>query len=320
MIKRNLDEGKTAGQVDRRPIRPASPRWSSRVSCGACVMFNLNHSRRNLNASIQSLIQTLQEIRRDDGAAGRGRAKNSEAVRRNHGNRKFKAWWCASAMIKLRAGHRGARHRRSAPGGLVVDVRYSSSITRTCSRPREPRRHEELSAYAGHRRGGRGGLLRRRRVQARRRGHRHQLRPGHEHLRRLRPSHTRALGVGAAPSGGAVASRGDGVRHAGLTAAFQCTACLNGHNARTGEILVTGAAGGVGSMALSILSHLGFSVVALQGGAGADELLKKCGAEVHPGRGRKRGPAVAPAPQGALRRLRRHGGAVPCSPSASSRS
>ncbi|HQL47898.1 MAG TPA: helicase-related protein, partial [Holophaga sp.] len=37
--------------------------------------------------------------------------------------------------------------------------------------------------------------------------------------------------------------------------------------------------GGVGSMALSILSHRGFSVVALQGGAGADELLKKCGAK-----------------------------------------
>ncbi len=75
MIKRNLDEGKSAGQVD-----PAAD--TARITeivfsglMGACVMFNLNHSRRNLNASIQSLIQTLREIRRDDGAARAGSRK-----------------------------------------------------------------------------------------------------------------------------------------------------------------------------------------------------------------------------------------------------
>ncbi len=36
---------------------------------------------------------------------------------------------------------------------------------------------------------------------------------------------------------------------------------------------------GRGEHGAFILSHLGFSVVALQGGAGADELLKKCGAK-----------------------------------------
>ncbi|MBN1532310.1 MAG: YhdH/YhfP family quinone oxidoreductase [Spirochaetes bacterium] len=46
-----------------------------------------------------------------------------------------------------------------------------------------------------------------------------------------------------------------------------------------GDILVTGAAGGVGSTAVSILSHLGYSVAALQGPADASDLLKKCGAK-----------------------------------------
>lgn len=67
---------------------------------------------------------------------------------------------------------------------------------------------------------------------------------------------------------------------AGLTAGLSVHRLLGwGITPERGEILVTGAAGGVGSMALSILSHRGFSVVALQGGAGADELLKKCGAK-----------------------------------------
>jgi len=67
---------------------------------------------------------------------------------------------------------------------------------------------------------------------------------------------------------------------AGLTAGLSVHRLLGwGITLDRGEVLVTGAAGGVGSMALSILSHLGFSVAALQGGAGADDLLKKCGAK-----------------------------------------
>jgi len=38
---------------------------------GACVMFNLNRSRRQLNASIESLIQILLEAKREAGAAGK---------------------------------------------------------------------------------------------------------------------------------------------------------------------------------------------------------------------------------------------------------
>ncbi|HSV96985.1 MAG TPA: TetR/AcrR family transcriptional regulator [Spirochaetota bacterium] len=82
MIRRNLDEGKTAGQVD-----PAAD--TARITeivfsglMGACVMFNLNHSRRNLNASIRSLIQTLRQVRRDGGAAAkkpRGKQRNRRA-------------------------------------------------------------------------------------------------------------------------------------------------------------------------------------------------------------------------------------------------
>ncbi len=67
---------------------------------------------------------------------------------------------------------------------------------------------------------------------------------------------------------------------AGLTAGLSVNRLLNWISGPDqGDILVTGAAGGVGSMAVSILSHLGYSVVALQGPANAEDLLKKCGAK-----------------------------------------
>ncbi len=67
---------------------------------------------------------------------------------------------------------------------------------------------------------------------------------------------------------------------AGLTAALSVHRLLGwGAVPERGDILVTGAAGSVGSIALSILSHLGFSVAALQGRADAAELLHICGAK-----------------------------------------
>ena len=45
-----------------------------------------------------------------------------------------------------------------------------------------------------------------------------------------------------------------------------------------GEILVTGAAGGVGSVATAILSRLGFTVVAVSGRPAETEYLKRLGA------------------------------------------
>ena len=46
----------------------------------------------------------------------------------------------------------------------------------------------------------------------------------------------------------------------------------------SGEILVTGAAGGVGSVATAILTRLGFSVVAVSGRREEAEYLKRLGA------------------------------------------
>ena len=45
-----------------------------------------------------------------------------------------------------------------------------------------------------------------------------------------------------------------------------------------GEVLVTGATGGVGSIATAILAKLGYDVVALSGKADAVEFLKSLGA------------------------------------------
>lgn len=66
---------------------------------------------------------------------------------------------------------------------------------------------------------------------------------------------------------------------AGLTAALCVEALLDtGLQPDQGEVLVTGATGGVGSTAVSILSRLGFRVVAVTGKADAHQWLRDLGA------------------------------------------
>lgn len=66
---------------------------------------------------------------------------------------------------------------------------------------------------------------------------------------------------------------------AGLTAALSINELItNGIKAENGDILVTGATGGVGSIAVSILSKLGYNVTAITGKKEKFEFLKKIGA------------------------------------------
>lgn len=66
---------------------------------------------------------------------------------------------------------------------------------------------------------------------------------------------------------------------AGLTAALSVNELLNNNvKKEDGAILVTGATGGVGSIAVSILSKLGFEVVAISGKAEKIDFLKDLGA------------------------------------------
>jgi acrylyl-CoA reductase (NADPH) len=66
---------------------------------------------------------------------------------------------------------------------------------------------------------------------------------------------------------------------AGYTAML-CVIALERHGATpsSGDILVTGAAGGVGSVAVAILSKLGFRVAAATGRAAEGDFLKRLGA------------------------------------------
>jgi len=66
---------------------------------------------------------------------------------------------------------------------------------------------------------------------------------------------------------------------AGYTAML-CVIALERHGITpdSGEILVTGAAGGVGSVALAVLSKLGFRVAAVTGRPAESEYLKQLGA------------------------------------------
>lgn len=66
---------------------------------------------------------------------------------------------------------------------------------------------------------------------------------------------------------------------AGFTAALAIEALLDcGVQPEGGEIVVTGATGGVGSTAVALLSHLGFKTVAVSGKPDAAEWLKQLGA------------------------------------------
>ncbi len=67
---------------------------------------------------------------------------------------------------------------------------------------------------------------------------------------------------------------------AGLTAGLSVNELLNnGVTPESGEILVTGATGGVGSIAVSILNKLGFDVVAISGKEDKIPFLKELGAK-----------------------------------------
>ena len=66
---------------------------------------------------------------------------------------------------------------------------------------------------------------------------------------------------------------------AGYTAML-CVLAIEGHGVKPGdgEVLVTGATGGVGSVAIALLSRLGFNIVASSGKASEAEYLKRLGA------------------------------------------
>lgn len=65
---------------------------------------------------------------------------------------------------------------------------------------------------------------------------------------------------------------------AGFTAAMSVAALVNQVKPSAGDIVVTGATGGVGSIAVAILAQLGYSVTAVSGKADAGDFLKRLGA------------------------------------------
>src|SRR5205823_3473802 len=66
---------------------------------------------------------------------------------------------------------------------------------------------------------------------------------------------------------------------AGFTAAQSVSALVDhGVEPANGEVVVTGASGGVGSLAVAILAKLGYEVTAVSGKAEAQDFLQKLGA------------------------------------------
>lgn len=66
---------------------------------------------------------------------------------------------------------------------------------------------------------------------------------------------------------------------AGLTAGLSVSKVVAAVSPDEGPVLVTGATGGVGSVAIAILAKLGYEVVAVSGKADAEAYLKKLGAK-----------------------------------------
>jgi len=66
---------------------------------------------------------------------------------------------------------------------------------------------------------------------------------------------------------------------AGFTAAMSVDAMVRTVAPGDGEVLVTGATGGVGSIAVAILAKLGYSVMGVSGKVGAEEFLQELGAK-----------------------------------------
>lgn len=71
---------------------------------------------------------------------------------------------------------------------------------------------------------------------------------------------------------------------AGFTAGMSVAAVAHTVPPEKGDILVTGATGGVGSLAVGILSKIGYSVTAVSGKSDAEDFLKKLGAKAVIGR------------------------------------
>ena len=96
---------------------------------------------------------------------------------------------------------------------------------------------------------------------------------GYAELQRLESSQLVPLPRGMSPENAMT------VGTAGLTAMLAVTA-LEGHGVtpENGEVVVSGASGGVGSMTVALLAHEGYEVVASTGSAGAREYLVGLGA------------------------------------------
>jgi len=100
-----------------------------------------------------------------------------------------------------------------------------------------------------------------------------------ENIGAVRATRAREVSVAVAIARGLTLKQAMQIGTAGLTAMF-CVMALEEHGVRPdkGEIIVTGATGGVGCVAVMLLAKLGYRVVASTGKADAHEFLKSLGA------------------------------------------
>ena len=151
-------------------------------------------------------------------------------------------------------------------------------------------------------------VLRPCRFQARRRGDPERLGRGRDAFRRLRADGARQGRLAGARC--RAASRPPRAWRSAPPATRRCCACWRwsgtASTPASGPVLVTGAAGGVGSVAIALLAKLGYQVIASTGRTAEADYLKGLGAAEIIDRAELAGKPPA-AQQGALGRRRRCG-------------
>ena len=164
-------------------------------------------------------------------------------------------------------------------GGWSFAVSTPASTTRT----RWPGPAKAASCAAtrwwGRGRGRHRGRVRRPAGAGRRSGGRQRLRPERDPRRRLRRVRSRPGRLVVPLPAGLDTRTAMGLGTAGFTAALAIHRMeLNGQHPELGPVAVTGATGGVGSLAIDMLSGLGYSVTAITSKADATDYLQALGA------------------------------------------
>jgi NADPH:quinone reductase-like Zn-dependent oxidoreductase len=192
----------------------------------------------------------------------------------------FNAFRIHNDAIGYRSGIEQVSLDQLAAGEVVIKTAFSSVNFKDALAGTWPGKDPApVSAGGWHRCRRTCGRIERPRVQGRRRGAGHRLRPERDARRRLRGIRSPRVEVGHPLPDGLSLRESMILGTAGFTAALALYRMKdNRQTPELGPLAVTGATGGVGSLAVDIFSRAGFEVHAVSGKPEHADYLKEIGA------------------------------------------